>query len=152
MDDAAPQRRARSLAEMKRLQGGFVKPDEIGASIKAYRPRPTDVVISPFGKCGTTWLQQTFHTLRTRGDMDFDDISRVVPWIETAGPLGLDIEAPQRAEPRGFKSHMSYGPIPKGARYVVCVRDPKDAFVSRSEEHTSELQSRPHLVCRLLLE
>src|SRR5690554_7749473 len=25
-------------------------------------------------------------------------------------------------------------------------------FQSRSEEHTSELQSRPHLVCRLLLE
>src|SRR5436305_7653693 len=25
-------------------------------------------------------------------------------------------------------------------------------FVFRSEEHTSELQSRPHLVCRLLLE
>src|SRR5436305_9398314 len=24
--------------------------------------------------------------------------------------------------------------------------------ISRSEEHTSELQSRPHLVCRLLLE
>src|SRR3989442_4820574 len=28
---------------------------------------------------------------------------------------------------------------------------PKEPF-SRSEEHTSELQSRPHLVCRLLLE
>src|SRR3989442_7593488 len=27
----------------------------------------------------------------------------------------------------------------------------RDAF-ERSEEHTSELQSRPHLVCRLLLE
>src|SRR3989442_3587299 len=26
------------------------------------------------------------------------------------------------------------------------------ARTSRSEEHTSELQSRPHLVCRLLLE
>src|SRR5690554_3789608 len=25
-------------------------------------------------------------------------------------------------------------------------------FMGRSEEHTSELQSRPHLVCRLLLE
>src|SRR5690554_6974535 len=25
-------------------------------------------------------------------------------------------------------------------------------YVLRSEEHTSELQSRPHLVCRLLLE
>src|SRR5690554_7113155 len=31
----------------------------------------------------------------------------------------------------------------------------KDVYLStgvRSEEHTSELQSRPHLVCRLLLE
>src|SRR3989442_8352085 len=27
-----------------------------------------------------------------------------------------------------------------------------DEVVHRSEEHTSELQSRPHLVCRLLLE
>src|SRR3989442_4817403 len=26
------------------------------------------------------------------------------------------------------------------------------AYPKRSEEHTSELQSRPHLVCRLLLE
>src|SRR5690554_7182910 len=31
-------------------------------------------------------------------------------------------------------------PVPEGAR------------LWRSEEHTSELQSRPHLVCRLLLE
>src|SRR5690554_6967416 len=27
-----------------------------------------------------------------------------------------------------------------------------EVFYNRSEEHTSELQSRPHLVCRLLLE
>src|SRR3989442_8010033 len=32
-------------------------------------------------------------------------------------------------------------PTPKSVRLIV-----------RSEEHTSELQSRPHLVCRLLLE
>src|SRR3989442_7146323 len=30
--------------------------------------------------------------------------------------------------------------------------DPRLAYFERSEEHTSELQSRPHLVCRLLLE
>src|SRR5436305_9012044 len=29
---------------------------------------------------------------------------------------------------------------------------PRVAQTTRSEEHTSELQSRPHLVCRLLLE
>src|SRR5436305_12945082 len=28
----------------------------------------------------------------------------------------------------------------------------REARLARSEEHTSELQSRPHLVCRLLLE
>src|SRR5215813_11031250 len=33
------------------------------------------------------------------------------------------------------------------ARSNLCSTDAK-----RSEEHTSELQSRPHLVCRLLLE
>ena len=99
-------------------------------SVKSYRPRPTDVVITPYGKCGTTWLQQTFHCLRTRGDMDFDDISRVVPWIETARIVGVDLEAPQRGEPRGFKSHFSHDQVPKGARYVVSLRDPKDALVS----------------------
>src|SRR5690554_7790980 len=31
-------------------------------------------------------------------------------------------------------------------------RETAGTLVSRSEEHTSELQSRPHLVCRLLLE
>ena len=94
------------------------------------RPLPSDVIISPYGKCGTTMLQQGFHTLRTRGDMDFDDISRVVPWIEMGPLIGIDLNAPQRAEPRGFKSHLSYTKVPKGARYVVSFRDPKDAFVS----------------------
>src|SRR5690554_7461997 len=37
-----------------------------------------------------------------------------------------------------------------GNSIVLDVRNP-DTF-QRSEEHTSELQSRPHLVCRLLLE
>ena len=129
MDAVAPSR-ARSVAEMLQLQSRLGAPDDIPQSIKSYRPRPTDIVITPFGKCGTTWLQQTFHTLRTGGDMDFDDISRVVPWIETTRIVGIDLEAPQRAEPRGFKSHLPYDVIPKGAKYVVSLRDPKDALVS----------------------
>lgn len=118
------------MAEMVEIQKLMGPPDAFVASIQSYRPRASDIVISPFGKCGTTWLQQTFHTLRTRGDMEFDDISRVVPWIETSGFLGLDLEDRQRAEPRGFKSHLAYDLLPKGARYVVSIRDPKDALVS----------------------
>src|SRR3989442_15339246 len=40
-------------------------------------------------------------------------------------------------------------PCSSGRRHD-CEFGPEDA--PRSEEHTSELQSRPHLVCRLLLE
>src|SRR5262245_28666780 len=98
-------RRARTLEEFGASAGKMFVPEEIGAAIGGWRPRPTDVVISPYGKCGTTWLQQIFHTLRTRGDMDFEDISEVVPWIETSTLLEIDINAEQRAEPRGFKSH-----------------------------------------------
>src|SRR3712207_6950789 len=49
------------------------------------------------------------------------------------------------------------------SRMILLVRDPRDVAASsidarrkggwqRSEEHTSELQSRQYLVCRLLLE
>src|SRR5690625_6815060 len=36
--------------------------------------------------------------------------------------------------------------------WSVLLEVPTDADTARSEEHTSELQSRGHLVCRLLLE
>src|SRR5436309_5378175 len=38
------------------------------------------------------------------------------------------------------------------SRYWSAVSRPPGNFVRRSEEHTSELQSRENLVCRLLLE
>src|SRR3989442_7692675 len=55
-------------------------------------------------------------------------------------------------EQRGV-AYATAGLHPHGHRtgdrdYHVTVRP----VPSRSEEHTSELQSRPHLVCRLLLE
>jgi hypothetical protein len=129
MANEAP-RRAQTAAEFGPLIGRMFVDDERERALAAYRPRPTDVIISPFGKCGTTWLQQTFHCLRTRGDMNFDDISRVAPWIETSVALDLDINAEQRANPRGFKSHLAYEDLPRGARYVVSLRDPGDALVS----------------------
>src|SRR5690554_7090299 len=43
-------------------------------------------------------------------------------------------------------NHLIPGPDPDTTRYGY------DGDFLRSEEHTSELQSRPHLVCRLLLE
>src|SRR5690554_7587736 len=42
-------------------------------------------------------------------------------------------------------------PVP-GSPRIKMGRSDLASCTARSEEHTSELQSRPHLVCRLLLE
>src|SRR3712207_7157077 len=50
--------------------------------------------------------------------------------------------------PSGRRLHHQYHDQPRGADGGVERRPP----ARRSEEHTSELQSRQYLVCRLLLE
>lgn len=100
---------------------------------RPYEPQTGDTFITSWAKSGTTLMQQMFHQLRTGangGDMDFDDISRVVPWDDTAYLLDFDMNAPQPGRPRGFKSHREYERLPAGMRYVVTLRDPKEAYVS----------------------
>jgi hypothetical protein len=96
----------------------------------AYQPEPTDVYIVTPPKCGTTWMQQIVHGLRTRGSMDFDDITRVVPWINMAHDMGIDIHAPQVAAPRAFKTHTPFNELPRGGKYIVVLRNPYDALLS----------------------
>src|SRR3712207_8489035 len=43
-------------------------------------------------------------------------------------------------------------PPPPISDVIFCISSRISASISRSEEHTSELQSRQYLVCRLLLE
>lgn len=102
---------------------------------RPYRPEPGDVFITSWGKSGTTMMQQMFHQLRMvsatgEGDMDFDDISRMTPWEDTAVMLDFDMNVEQRAKPRGFKSHREYERLPAGMRYVVTLRDPYETYVS----------------------
>ena len=97
---------------------------------KTFRPSADDVIITPWSKSGTTWLQQIVHSLRSGGDMDFDDISRISPWIEVADALGVDLDADQGWQPRAFKSHYSYVAVPKGARYLVSFREPRRVMIS----------------------
>ncbi len=127
-----------TLTRPATLQEFFVRREQtIGAiqaeSVKqamAFQPQSDDVFITPYGKCGTTWLQQIVQSLRTRGDMNFDDITEVMPWIEKVYQIGIDLDIPQPGTFRAFKSHMGWDSIPKGARYIVSFRNPKDALVS----------------------
>ena len=103
--------------------------------LRPYAPQMGDVFITSWAKSGTTMIQQMFHQLRMAaatgaGDMDFDDISRMTPWEDTALMLDFDMNVPQRAAPRGFKSHREYERLPAGMRYVVTLRDPKETYIS----------------------
>src|SRR2546422_4912108 len=58
-----------------------------------------------------------------------------------------DIEVEKLQKPLGVSQGLSVeGIVPLGLKELG------EALAVRSEEHTSELQSRLHLVCRLLLE
>ncbi len=65
-----------------------------------FKPRPDDVIVVTPAKCGTTWMQQILHQLRSGGDMSFDDIYDVVPFIEFAYDIGLDLDAEHSYQPR----------------------------------------------------
>ncbi|GMH35984.1 hypothetical protein BSKO_03852 [Bryopsis sp. KO-2023] len=100
---------------------------------KEFRPKPSDVVLLSPLKCGSTWTQQIMHGLRSRGNMDFDDINRMAPVLELALDDGYDIHGDQPYSPRCFKVHLCWEDRPKGHKYIIVIRDPKDSLVSLHE-------------------
>ena len=95
-----------------------------------FKPRSDDVIVVTWPKCGTTWMQQILHQLRSGGDMSFDEISDVVPYIEHAYDVEIDLGAEQQYQPRCYKSHKWYPDCPKGAKYIAICREPCATFFS----------------------
>ncbi|MBL4622189.1 MAG: sulfotransferase domain-containing protein [Immundisolibacteraceae bacterium] len=122
--------RPRSMEEMMQRVSGLITEASIGNAM-SFQLRPSDVFINTYPKSGTTWLQQIVHGLRSRGDMDFDEITAVVPWMETALDMGIDIHGEQFANPRAYKMHLPLTMAPKGGKTTTVVRDPKDVVVSQ---------------------
>ena len=121
--------RAKTVDELDEKLGLFTTP-EADEHLAQFRVRPSDVIISPDAKCGTTFLQHVAHGIRTGGSLDFEEISCAVPWLITAHDLGIDLNAEQAASPRLFKSHDGAGVVPQGARYIVAFREPIARIVS----------------------
>jgi hypothetical protein len=112
---------------LARLENFFS--DESTKAWQAFKPEPTDIIITTFPKSGTTWMQQIMHCLRSNGDMDFDEISVVVPWLEVAFDMGINLDACQ-INPRLFKSHLTAEEVPRGAKYIIIFRDPGKVLLS----------------------
>src|SRR2546422_2614135 len=111
--------------------GGYPVPGRVGAP-------PIPAPYSP-GEAALRRVIRTASVTLEVGDLD-ETASRLTRIAEVAGGFIAD------------SSYAQAGSTPEGT-FVLRVPAPRFADVlSRSEEHTSELQSRLHLVCRLLLE
>src|SRR3989442_9489422 len=77
-------------------------------------------------------------------------------WIAVlvGGGVGLLAPDPAHAAAWRYTKHFHLPPVYECHTHLSRSGSRKDMSFEtlRSEEHTSELQSRPHLVCRLLLE
>ncbi len=105
-----------------------------------YRPRPSDIVIATYPKCGTTWMQRivgllVFKTPEPRPIME------VSPWIDRRFPEPIEallarIEAQDHR--RFVKSHLPFDglPIYEEVKYIHVARDGRDACMS-FHNHTS---------------
>ncbi len=103
---------------------------EAACAIKDFAARADDVFISTYSKSGTTWMQQIVHQLRSECSTDFDEISCVVPWLESAIDMNIDPHADQPYSFRAFKCHLLYQDLPKGGRYITVLRDPEKVLSS----------------------
>ena len=71
---------ALSLLQVRKMNQDREASSQYG---QIFKPRPSDVFIVTFPKCGTTWMTQICHMLRG-GDMNFGEITEVCPWDEMA--------------------------------------------------------------------
>ena len=123
MTDTSGLSRPVTIEEVCARLAGFRSP-QAAAAQAAHRARADDVYISTYSKSGTTWMQQIVHQLRSGCEEDFEEISCVVPWLESAVDMGIDPQADQPYPFRAFKCHLLYRDLPKGSRYITVFRDP----------------------------
>ncbi len=66
---------------------------------------------------GTTWVTFIAHCLRSRGHIDFEEITLVVPWTITALDCHIDLDNEQVGNPRVYKVIM----IIRSADVFCCI-------------------------------
>lgn len=94
-----------------------------------------DIYIITFMKSGTTWMQMICYQLLTDGNMHFNHIYDVSPWLSNAAITDVDAaKINALPSPRFYKCHDAYGNFdPKTkSRFIFVYRDGMDVAVSLS--------------------
>lgn len=115
----------------EQLEEHFSRPfDEFAKTVLSRSLSDSDVVISTFPKCGTTWCGQIAHGIRSNGDVTFANLGEVMPWLEMGHIFGHDVNQKQRWQPSLYKSHMQLSELPRGAKVINIIREPGDVLMS----------------------
>ena len=100
-----------------------------------YRPRPSDVVIATYPKCGTTWMQRIVSLLIFQSP-DPRPMTDISPWIDARfvvqGGKRCSTLIEAQSHRRFLKSHLPFDALPfyEGVSYIHVARDGLDAFMS----------------------
>src|SRR3712207_9515703 len=99
-------------------------------------------------------VRSTFKSVVAVGLVFFNDTATTEIYtlpLHDALPISVPVRSPPSSRTRCWPSSTPPG-TPGSPSRSAGTRSPSPCTSARSEEHTSELQSRQYLVCRLLLE
>jgi aryl sulfotransferase len=106
-----------------------------------YRPRPGDVVVATYPKCGTTWMQRIVDLLLFQ-DTAPRPVMLLSPWLDRRFPEPVEavlarLEA--QAHRRSLKAHLPADGLPlfDEVRYLHVARDGRDACLSYHNHGTA---------------
>ncbi|XP_064484601.1 sulfotransferase ssu-1-like [Ornithodoros turicata] len=122
-----------SVQVYRDLDGLFISrcfQDDIVRPALAYQPRPDDVFIVSYPKCGTTWMQHIVYLIYSGGVPAKDrlELAAKTPFLEMHG---ID-SAVQLPRPAAIKTHQPFHrqPYSDQAKYIYITRNPFDCCVS----------------------
>uniref|UniRef100_A0A023GLB3 Putative sulfotransferase domain protein n=1 Tax=Amblyomma triste TaxID=251400 RepID=A0A023GLB3_AMBTT len=108
----------------------FLLPDENVRSAMQYKPRPSDVILVTYPKCGTTWTQYIVSNIMTKAKTPVGAAEYMLfsPYIEMMGA-----EAARNTTRKGpLMTHLPLKSMvfSEEAKYIYVARNPYDCCVS----------------------